>query len=88
MNDKFVHLTGPFTAYTDLVSYIKSNYNSDMKYIKKIGIQSEVGNIVYINGLKFEIGKTGILEFNEVQITTLHFTQDEPASSMIDAILE
>ncbi|MCC8068710.1 MAG: hypothetical protein LIO71_02965 [Ruminococcus sp.] len=88
MNDKFVHVSGPFTANSDVVSYIKSNYDSDMKYIKKCGIQSEVGNFVNINGQKFEIGKTGILELNDVKITSLYFSQDEPASSLVDGILE
>ncbi len=88
MNDKFVHVSGPFTAKDDIVTYIKSNYDSDMQYIKKCGIQSKTGNFVSINGQTFEIGKTEILELNDVKITSLYFLQDESAATLIDGILE
>lgn len=88
MNDKFIQIRGPFTAGQDLISYIKTQYGSNFNYIKKIGIQTKVKNEVTINNVDFEIGKTGILEFENVQINSLSFKQDELSSTLIDCILE
>ena len=43
---------------------------------------------ITINNEDFEIGKTGILEFDNVQITSLSFKQDELSSTLIDCVLE
>jgi hypothetical protein len=85
-NDKFVQLHGPFKKDVDLVSLIKVDY-PDFQSIKKIGIQSSPTNRCSINGQNFEIGKTEILEFNEVKITSIYFKQDEPESTLVDCIL-
>jgi hypothetical protein len=85
-NDKFVQLHGPFEANNELVDLIKANY-SDFTNIKKLGIQSISTHKCMIDGQSFEIGKTEILEFNEVSITSLYFLQDEPATTLIDCIL-
>lgn len=88
MNDKFVQITGPFTAFDDIVNYIKKNDDSEILYIKKCGIQSQVSNRIKINDCTFEIGKTGILEFSDVEIKTMYFLQDELKSTKIDCVLE
>lgn len=98
MNDKFVHVSvsdlkdpsdsESSAANVDIVTYIKNNYDSDMKYIKKCGIQSQTGHYISVDGINFEIGKTERLELNDVKITSLYFLQDEPWGSSIDAILE
>ena len=88
MNDKFIQIRGPFFAGQDLISYIKTEYKTNFNYIKKIGIQTKVKNEITINNEDFEIGKTGILEFDNVQITSLSFKQDELSSTLIDCVLE
>lgn len=88
MNDKFIQIRGPFSAGQDLISYIKTEYKTNFNYIKKIGIQTKVKNEITINNEDFEIGKTGILEFDNVQITSLSFKQDELSSTLIDCVLE
>lgn len=88
MNDKFIQIRGPFSAGQDLISYIKTEYKTNFNYIKKIGIQTKVKNKITINNEDFEIGKTGILEFDNVQITSLSFKQDELSSTLIDCVLE
>lgn len=86
VNDKFVQLHGPFKKYEELVTRIKADCPG-FHGIKKIGIQSSMYHICCLNGRDFEIGKTNILEFDEVDITSVYFKQDEPATSLIDCIL-
>lgn len=89
MNDKFVQINGPFNAGEDVYAIIKEKTNnSSFSYIMQIGIQSEANHYVNINGVKFEIGKTGMLQFNETAITSLSFVQDELDSTIIDCILQ
>ena len=88
MNDKFIQIRGPFSAGQDLISYIKTEYKTNFNYITRIGIQTKVKNEITINNEDFEIGKTGILEFDNVQITSLSFKQDELSSTLIDCVLE
>jgi ABC-type uncharacterized transport system ATPase subunit len=87
VNDKFIQLHGPFSQNEELIDRIKKNY-SDFKSIKQIGIQSQSTNICCINGQNFEIGKTGILELNEVNITSIYFKQDELATTLVDCLLK
>lgn len=87
INDKFVQLHGPFATNEELVDRIKENY-PEFRGIKKLGIQSQIANICCINNNDFEIGKTGILEFDDVDVTSLFFKQGEPATTLIDCILE
>lgn len=86
INDKFVQLHGPFKKDEELVDIIKKDYPNFLN-IKKLGIQSVSTHFCSINGQNFEIGKTEILEFNNVGITSLYFNQDEPATTLIDCVL-
>lgn len=85
-NDKFVQLHGPFYKNEELTDIIKKDFPIFLN-IKKIGIQSPRSHICCINEENFEIGKTGILEFENVNIYSLYFKQDEPATTLIDCIL-
>lgn len=87
MNKKFIQIKGPFKTKENIISYIKDDY-PDFRYIKKIGIQTKVSNKCNINGEIFEIGKTGILEFNDVKIISLFFLQDESEFTLVDCIIE
>jgi hypothetical protein len=62
--------------------------SDDFTSVVKIGIQSKVGHQCKINDYVFEIGKTGILEFNDVEIFSLSFLQDEEESTIIDCIID
>lgn len=87
INDKFVQLQGPFTHNQELVDLIKAQF-PNFQFIKRIGIQSTYSSGCFLNGQKFEIGKTEILELNEVHITSIYFETDEPASTIVDCVLE
>lgn len=86
INDKFVQIHGPFKQNEELIGIIKKDFPSFLN-IKKLGVQSISTHICCINGQNFEIGKTEILEFNEVNITSIYFKQDEPATTLVDCIL-
>lgn len=85
-NNKFVQIHGPFKQGEELVDIIKKDFPSFLN-IKKLGIQSISTHICCIDGQNFEIGKTEILEFNEVNVTSIYFKQDEPATTLVDCIL-
>lgn len=87
INDKFVQIQGPFLKGEELVDKILKNY-PNFRGIKKIGIQSKIKHVCCINNKEFIIGKTEILEFNNVKITSLYFNQYESKSTLIDCILE
>jgi hypothetical protein len=58
--------------------------NYDVKKIIDIGIQMPVGSYININGKDFEIGKTGVLQFEDVEITSL---MPKWADSSIDDLI-
>ena len=62
-------VAGTFTPYTELMNFL----GSEAKHITKIGLQLPGGSYAIIDGKEFEIGKTGILEFEDVQISSVKF---------------
>lgn len=87
MNNKNVQVRGPFFEEEEVVDRIKAE-SSDFRSISRIGICSKVRNYVKLNDEIFEIGKTGILQFKNVQITSIKFMQDETESTFVDCVLE
>lgn len=82
-------LIGPFVANTEILYLVKADAKvSAINYLTKVGICCERGHFVKINGVDFEIGKTGILEFEDVEITSLKFSQDEEEKAVIDYYYE
>ena len=77
-------LQGPFAANEDLYAKMKEQMCLTLVNVFKIGIFSKVGHFVNINGQSFELGKTGILEVRDTDITSLYFEQDETLDSFID----
>lgn len=87
VNDKFIQVSGPFRNGEEVIDKIKKDYG-DFRNVTHIGIQTETGHGIYLNGQFFEIGKTGILQFNEIQIGSIYFAQDENASTLVDCVLD
>ena len=77
-------LLGPFTANEELYDLIVAAAAKPITCINHIGIQTDVGNYVYINNKEYEIGKTGIYEIGNTEITSIYFTQDTSNNSVID----
>lgn len=92
-NGFFGSLQGPFAANQELFLKIQQSCSKPINYIKKIGIyysnnydlDIEHNQIyVFINNQKFQLGKTGILEYNDVKITSIYFEQDMQENVFID----
>lgn len=87
INDRFVQVHGPFERLEEITNIIKEKY-PDFISIIKLGIQAPVAHICYINNNLVEIGKTGILELENVKVSSLYFNQDEAEDTLIDCVLE
>ena len=77
-------LVGPFTANEELFDKIVATAIQPVLYVSHLGIQTDIRNYIYINGKKYEIGKTGIYEIGNAEITSLYFAQDTDENSIID----
>jgi hypothetical protein len=77
-------LIGPFNANEELYDLIVAAAAQPIDYVSHIGIQTDVRNYIYINGKEYEIGKTGIYEIGNTEITSIYFAQDTDANSIID----
>lgn len=75
---KTAQIQGPFAANQELIT----NYPN----VNKIGIFSKVNHMININGMPFEIGKTGMLEIEGTDIESLSFQQDEDENTYIDLL--
>ena len=77
-------LKGPFKANQELFELIKADAAIDIKYVKHLGIQTDVSAIVIINNKEYEIGKTGIYEIGNTDITSIMFKADTDDNTLID----
>ena len=84
VNRHMGQLTGPFAAGEELYTKIKENANIPISRVEHLGIQAEVGSIVYINGEPYEIGKTGIYEITNAEVTSIYFKDDVDHHYIID----
>lgn len=74
---KKIQLKGPFKAETELLKELYEKIN-------KISIFCKPEHFITINGMTFEIGKTGMLEIEGTNIESLKFQQDEDENTYID----
>ena len=81
-------LKGPFKANQELFELIKADAAIDIKYVKHLGIQTYVSAIVIINNKEYEIGKTGIYEIGNTDITSIMFKADTDDNTLIDYTIE
>lgn len=87
-NGRTGQLAGPFTANTELLNLIKLDANSEVNIITKIGIQSKKDHSIRLDGVAFQIGSSGILEFEDVALTSIKFSQSEDYNTIIDYCYE
>ena len=84
----FMSINGPFDAGEDVISKLKEKYaGTAFSYIQKVGISSYEKHTCNINGIEFELGQTGVLEFGDVEITSLSFNQNEPFLTTVECIV-
>ena len=97
INGFFGNLQGPFLANQELFTKIEEECVNQINYLSKLGIHY-VGDFdldlegqrqgfqifIRINNISFQLGKTRMLELEDVQITSLQFEQDMPEWCYID----
>lgn len=81
-------LRGPFTAEQELFTLIKEAAAVPFTYITHIGVQTDIRNIIMVNGKEYEIGKTGIYEIGNTEITSLKFKEDVDINTIVDYTIE
>lgn len=81
-------LRGPFTAEQELFTLIKEAAAVPFTYITHIGVQTDIRNIIIVNGKEYEIGKTGIYEIGNTEITSLKFKEDVDINTIVDYTIE
>ena len=77
--------SGKVMVGKEVMDLIFNNARADRDVVNlvKIGIQADPLQEVIINGQVFQIGKTGILQFNDVNITSIIFNK-HPYKNLID----
>ena len=73
-NNKFTKIQ--LKKLVNIINILKEKY-SNFSHIKQLGIQGPSGFIFSMNGEEFYIGKTGIYEVSDVNISNLSFVVDE-----------
>lgn len=81
-------LTGPFSTTDEIMNKIRENAAVKFSRVSHLGIQTDVRNFVIINGEEVEIGKTGIYEIGNTEITSIRFKQDVDKNTIIDYTIE
>ena len=81
-------LRGPFTAEQELFTLIKEAAAVPFTYITHIGVQTDIRNIIIVNGKEYEISKTGIYEIGNTEITSLKFKEDVDINTIVDYTIE
>lgn len=59
-------------SLVNIISRLNSRYNN-LSYLKKMGLQAPSGFLFSMNGEEFYIGKSGIYEIQDINITNLSF---------------
>lgn len=88
-NNKFQgQLKGPFSERQELMDLIKTDAAIDVVYVTHLGVQTETPYYISINGKQIEIGKTGIYEIGNTEITSIIFEQDVDDNTIIDYVIQ
>ena len=79
-------LKGPFKANEELYTRIKESCIEKIDSIRHLGIQTITGDkvVVGINDKEIEIGKTGMYEVRDTEITSIKFKMDVDANKILD----
>lgn len=86
MNGYMGQLQGPFQANEELYTRIKESCIEKMDSIRHLGIQTITGDkvVIEINNKEIEIGKTGMYEVRDTEITSIKFKMDVDANTILD----
>ena len=77
-----------FPANQNIKSLIQQESVGSVEYIKKISITAPEGTKMKLNENQIRIGKTGIYEAEDLQITSFVFLDNTSSDVIIDFIVE
>ena len=77
-----------FPANQNIYNLIQQDTIDSIRYIKKISITAPEGTRMELNENQIRIGKTGIYEAEDLQITSFIFLDNTSSDVIIDFIVE
>ena len=90
MNGYMGQLKGPFQADEELFTKIQNTSSEKIAAVQHLGIQTVTGDLVMIeiNGKEIEIGKTGMYEVRNTEITSIKFKTDVDENTLVDYVIK
>ena len=88
MNGYMGQLKGPFQADEELFTKIQNTSSEKIAAVQHLGIQTVTENLVMIeiNGKEIEIGKTGMYEVRNTEITSIKFKTNVDENTLVDYV--
>lgn len=90
MNGYMGQLKGPFHADEELFTKIQNTSSEKIAAVQHLGIQTVTGDLVMIeiNGKEIEIGKTGMYEVRNTEITSIKFKTNVDENTLVDYVIK
>ena len=90
MNGYMGQLKGPFQADEELFTKIQNTSSEKIAAVQHLGIQTVTGDLVIIeiNGKEIEIGKTGMYEVRNTEITSIKFKTNVDENTLVDYVIK
>ena len=90
MNGYIGQLKGPFQADEELFTKIQNTSSEKIAAVQHLGIQTVTGDLVMIeiNGKEIEIGKTGMYEVRNTEITSIKFKTNVDENTLVDYVIK
>ena len=90
MNGYMGQLKGPFHADEELFTKIQNTSSEKIAAVQHLGIQTVTEDLVMIeiNGKEIEIGKTGMYEVRNTEITSIKFKTNVDENTLVDYVIK
>ena len=90
MNGYMGQLKGPFQADEELFTRIQNASSEKIAAVQLLGIQTVTEDLVMIeiNGKEIEIGKTGMYEVRNTEITSIKFKTNVDENTLVDYVIK
>ena len=90
MNGYMGQLKGPFQADEELVTKSQNTSSEKIAAVQHLGIQTVTEDLVMIeiNGKEIEIGKTGMYEVRNTEITSIKFKTNVDENTLVDYVIK
>ena len=90
MNGYMGQLKGPFQADEELFTKIQNTSSEKIAAVQHLGIQTVTEDFIMIeiNGKEIEIGKTGMYEVRNTEITSIKFKTNVDENTLVDYVIK